>query len=309
MIDAATRLLRPPAWAAALPPNAQGMLLMIAAVSGFAGMTAALKYVSQELPFLVVILVRMAFGIVPLLPWIARNGIGTLRTHRFPLHVARALNGYLALACFVYALTQLSLADVTAIGFARPLWVIVIAALFLGETVGWRRGTATVVGFLGVLVILRPGGHLDPAMLVALLGSFGACMTLILIKMLSTTEPGGRIVFYHQGLSFLIGLAPAVWFWETPTPTQCVWIAVSAFCGTFGHLCFARACKLAEATVIAPMEYTRLVAATALGFALFGELPSIWVVPGTALIAGASLYIARREARLKAAGATGKAVL
>lgn len=297
-----SNLLRPPRWLEALPPNVQGMLLMIAAVSGFAGMTAALKYVAEGLPFLVVIMIRMAFGLLPIVPWIVRNGIGTLHTQRLPLHFARALNGYLALGCFVYALTRLTLADVTAIGFAKPLWVIVVAALVFGERVGWRRGTATVVGFVGVLVILRPAGNFDPAMLVALLGSFGACMTLILVKMLSTTEPPGRIVFYHQGLSFLFGLVPAVLFWETPTPEQLFWIAISAFCGTAGHLCFARACKLAEATVVAPMEYTRLVAATAIGFAVFGELPSIWVVPGTALIAGASLYIARREARLKAKG-------
>ncbi len=304
MIAALQRHLRTPRWFEALNPNIQGMLLMIVAVTGFSGMAAALKFVSLELPFLVVILVRMVFGLLPLAPWVVRNGLSSLRTKRFGLHFARALNGYIALACFVYALGQLTIADVTAIGFARPLWVIPVAAILLGETVGWRRTMATLVGFAGVMVMLRPSGEMDPAMLIALVYSFGACLTLILVKMLSSTEPPARIVFYHQALSFLLGLGPAIYFWETPTLAQCTIIAVSAFCGTAGHLCFARACKLADATVVAPMEYTRLIAAAGIGFVLFGEVPSIWIVPGTALIAGASLYIARREARLARERAT-----
>jgi drug/metabolite transporter (DMT)-like permease len=298
VIAALRARLAEPRWFAALTPNIQGMLLMILAVTGFSGMAAALKYVSQELPFLVVILIRMVFGLMPLAPWVVRNGLAGLRTQRFGLHFARALNGYIALGCFVYALGELTIADVTAIGFARPLWVIPVAALLLGEAVGWRRTLATLVGFAGVLVMLRPGGDTDPAMLVALVYSFGACMTLILVKMLSSSEPPARIVFYHQALSFGLGLGPALYFWQTPTLAQCAIIAVSAFCGTAGHICFARACTLAEATVVAPMEYTRLVAAAGIGLLLFGEVPSLWIVPGTALIAGASLYIARRESQL-----------
>ena len=298
MIAALRRQLRTPRWFEALNPNVQGMLLMIVAVTAFSGMAAAMKFVSLELPFLVVILVRMVFGLLPLAPWVLRNGLSSLRTKRFSLHFVRALNGYIALACFVYALGQLTVADVTAIGFARPLWVIPVAAILLGETVGWRRTLATLVGFAGVIVMLRPSGEMDPAMLVALIYSLGACLTLILVKMLSATEPPARIVVYHQALSFLLGLGPAIYFWETPSLAQCTIIAVSAFCGTAGHLCFARACKLAEATVVAPMEYTRLITAAGIGFMLFDEVPSIWIVPGTALIASASLYIARREARL-----------
>lgn len=282
----------------ALPDSLRAMLWMCAAVLGLTLMEGLLKLAALGLPPLQAITIRMVFGVLMLAPWVWRAGIGSLKTERFATHFWRGLIGYLGLVTFILAATQMPLADVTAISFTRPLWAILIAALLLGERFDIPRGIATAIGFSGVLIMVRPDGAMEAAMLFALAHSVFSALTIIYIRMLSSTEPALRIMVYHQTLSVVFGLVPALYVWETPSAEALLWIAGSALFGTLGHWCFARAAKLGEASVIAPMEYTRLPAAAGIGFLLFAELPTAWTFVGTAVIATSALYIARREGRL-----------
>jgi len=283
--------------------NLRGMLWMMVAVSCFALMAALMKYVSREIPFWVVMAARNTFGVLPLLPWLAREGIRGVRTSRFPMHFVRATNGFVTMTLFMWALTRLPLADVVALSFTRPLWTILIAYAVFGEVAGWHRAWATGVGFVGVLIMARPSGSSDPAVLAALAYGLGGCLTVILVKHLSGGEPAARILFYHQALSLLMTLPFAVFNWQTPALDQFAWIALSAFSGTAGHFALTRACLLAEATLLSPMEYARLPIAALIGWILFAELPgpATWV--GAGVIALSTLYLAwldRREGRLAA---------
>ncbi len=276
------------------------MLWMLFAATMFAAMGAVLKYAAVGLPLAVVVFFRMALTLVPLAPWLARRRWGGVATERLRFHFLRAMVNVCGLGLFIFALTRLTLADITAISFTKPLWVIIVAFVFLGEVVGWRRGTATAIGFLGVLIMVRPAADFDPVMLVALASSFTGCLTLIFVKKLSTTEPPARIVFYYGAFGTLFSTIPALLSWRTPTPDQFFWLCASAVLATLGQLCSARALSLGDATVVAPIEFSKLPVAAVLGFLVFAERPSVWTFVGAGVIFAATFYIARREARLKA---------
>jgi drug/metabolite transporter (DMT)-like permease len=282
----------------ALPDHVKAMLWMSAAVLCLTLMEALLKLAALGLPPMLAITIRMVFGVLMLAPWILRDGIGSLKTSRPGTHFWRGVIGYLGLTCFILAATRIPLADVTAISFTRPLWAILIAAIVLREAFDGRRGLATLIGFSGVLIMVRPDGALEVRALLALGHGFFSGLTIVFVRTLSSTEPPVRIMFYHQALSVVLGLGPALYYWQTPGLESLLWIAGSAVFGTAGHWCFARAAKLGEASVIAPMEYTRLPAAAAIGFWLFAELPTVWTFVGAGVIAAATLYIARRESQL-----------
>jgi drug/metabolite transporter (DMT)-like permease len=276
------------------------MLWMLLAAATLAAMGAVLKYAAVGLPLGVVLFFRMALSLVPLAPWLARCGWVGVATKRLGFHFLRATVNLCGLGLFIFALTRLTLADITAISFTKPLWVIIVAFVILGEVVGWRRGTATVIGFLGVLIMARPAADFDPVMPVALAWSFTGGLTLIFVKKLSTTEPPARIVFYYGAFGTLLSAVPALLTWQTPTPDQFFWLCTSAVLAALGQLCAARALSLGDATVVAPIEFSKLPVAAVLGFLVFAERPSVWTFVGTGVIFAATFYIARREAQIKA---------
>ena len=153
-----------------LTVNVRSMLWMLGAAVSLTVMGALIKYLSQSLPIGVIVFFRMLFALLFFLPWIVGAGIGFVSTKRLGLHLVRSLFGALSVICFVYAISRLILADAFALTYTTPLWMIIFAILFLGESVGLRRGMATVFGFAGVLVIVRPHLSPDPAALEGLFG-------------------------------------------------------------------------------------------------------------------------------------------
>lgn len=285
---------------AGLPPNLRGMLWMFVATSGLVTMGASLKFVSDDLPLATVILWRMVFTMIALSPWLIRHGPRAIETSRLGTHFVRSIISFLSLAGYVLALSLLPLADVTAVGFTKPLWVVLIAMVLLGERIGWHRGLATLAGFGGVLLIARPTSGLDPWLLVATGYAFFGGLSLIWIKRLSTTEPPTRILFYYAFFSILFTIGPALWDWHQPTLVHLAWLAAGGVAGSIGQYAFGRALAVAEATVVAPVDYSRILLAMLIGFALFGETPTWWTLAGAAVIFAATFYIGRRE--VKAAG-------
>ena len=222
-----------------------------------------------------------------------------LRTGRLKLHLSRGVVGSLGMICGTYALIHLPLADVTAIGFTTPLFLIVLAALVLGERVRARRWSATAIGFVGMLVMLRPGdGILEIAALVALLGALAAASVKLLVKQLAVTERPLTIMLYLGLTSVAVTALPAALVWQAPTFAELGWMALAAGLASLAQLCFIRGYRIGEASALAPFEYARLPFAAAYGFLLFAELPDRYTLLGVLLIVGSTLYIARREAQL-----------
>ncbi len=272
---------------------------MLAAVSALTLMFAIVKHLVQELPVFVVAIGRTAFALVLMVPWMMRVGLDGVKTQRPIGHAMRSFLGVAAFVCVVYALSKLLLADAMVLAFTSPLWSIVVSAVILGEIAGLRRIAATVAGFAGVLLIVKPHGGFEPASLIALGSALLTALAMITLKRLSATEPPTRIVFYFFLFGTLMLLVPAIATWQTPTLVQWGWLFAAGLFGAAGQDWLARAYDAAEVTIVAPFDFLRLPIAAVLGFALFDEIPDRWSVLGMGIIVAASLYIARREAEAR----------
>jgi len=191
------------------------------------------------------------------------------------------------------------LATATAVNFTAPLFATLAAGLILREDVRLRRWSAVVLGFVGVLVIMRPGSErLDANLLILLLSSATAAMNNITVKFLARTEPPGRIVALFMLYLTPLSLIPALFVWQWPDPRSFVALIGLGCLGTVAHLSVARALAAADASACAPFEFARLPFAALIGFLWFSEVTDLWTWVGAAIIAGSSIYVAHREAPL-----------
>ena len=283
----------------ALSPNMRGALWLIAGSICFTGVGVLIKLLGRELDSVQIAFFRCLFGTLFVLPLIGRQKFAALRSKRHAGHFWRAALGTVSMVIGFYALTHLTLAAVTSISFTTPLFVIVVAVLFLGEKVRWRRWTATAVGFLGVLVMMRPGqGDLDPVLLVALFGAALTAVAVCLVKSLTGSESSRAmlVLFTLWSTAFLLG--PAIYVWRDPSLWAWIMAAAMGLLATIGQFFVIRAYTEGEATVISPFDYLRLPLSVAAGAWIFAEAPSWWTLAGALIIVASTLYIARREAQL-----------
>ena len=283
------------------PGNLRGAVLMMISGVMFTAMSSLVKDLGTRYDPFQVAFFRCLFGFVVLLPLILPNGGKAFRTRRPVLLTTRGLVGVGAMACMFYGLATLPLADVTAISFGLPLFLIILAVLFLGERVRWRRATATVVGFIGVVVMLRPGqGTIDPAALVVVAGTVLVASATTSVKLLSRTESTLTLLAWFGVISTVAMAIPAALVWQTPTLQDWVLLALVGALGSLGQGIVVRAYTVGEATAVAPFDYVRMIYAIAVGILIFNEWPDAWTLVGALIIVGSALYIARREARLDA---------
>jgi drug/metabolite transporter (DMT)-like permease len=262
----------------------------------FALNDAAVKFLGKTMTPFEIVWVRYVLGLVFLAPVFMHVGIEGLKTQRLHFHIARAVVACTAQVAAYFAIIELMLADATAISFSRPLFQTALAVVILGEVVGRQRWWATAIGFVGVLIMVRPGMAGFQAMSLAAVGAallFG--YSLILIRQMARTEPTSRILFYYHLLGAIFFSAPAIHEWVTPGWTEAGLLFLVGALTTGAMWCFTRAYSQAEASFVGPIEYVRLVYAALLGYLLFTELPDLWTTIGAAIIVGSSLYLARRE--------------
>lgn len=278
---------------------------MVAGAVALSGLTGVIRHVSTELHPFEAAFFRSFFGLAFMLPWLMRTGFRGLRTRRPGLFAFRGLLAVLATLSWFSALTLMPLAEVVALSFTAPLMAAAGAALFLGETVRVRRWSAIVLGFAGVLIMLRPGAEaLSAGALLALLAALAMAVSMLVLKVLSRTESTEAIVTYMVVFLTPASLIAALFFWQTPSPGMWPWlIAMGAF-GTVGHLCLTRAFAMTETTVVLPFDYLRLPFVALIGFAFFAEVPGVTTWIGAGVIAAASAYLAQREATLARAHGT-----
>ena len=288
-------MLSPPV----LSPNVRGVLWMLAAVTALTAMFAVAKHLIRDLPVMEVSLFRMAAALVFYLPWLMRHGIGIMRTERIGTHFMRGFFGATSLFCMMYAVANLILANATVLGFTIPLWTIVLAALFMGERVRLRRTVATVVGFIGMVVVVQPQAGVAPAALVALGGAVLASAAITTMKELTRTEPADRIVVYFLVFGAVILAGPAIYVWQTPSAEQWGWVALLGLFGSSGQTFLTRAYANGEMTIVAPLDFLRVIIAGFIGFFIFDELPDAWAFAGTFVVISSCAYIVWREAMLR----------
>jgi drug/metabolite transporter (DMT)-like permease len=277
------------------PPNVRGAGWIVLAAVVFAVQALIVKILGQRLDSFQVAFFRCLFGLIVLLPFL-RGTTSFFLTGRPWLHVARSVIGVGGTFCGFYAITHLPLATATAISFTRPLFLVVLALLFLGEAVHWRRWTATALGFIGVLIVLRPGtSSFDYAMLIGLLGSFFVADVAVLVKKLSGTERNITILFYFGSITTILSAVPAVLVWQNPADWE--WPLLMAIGGlsSLAQYMMLRGLRIGEASAVMPFDYTRLIFAGLFGFYFFAEVPDLWTLVGVVILIASTFYIAQRE--------------
>ncbi len=284
---------------AGLSGAARGVTWMLLAGINFSLMVATVKWLGAHLDSFQIAFFRCLFGLVMILPFVLSAGAPALRTRHLAMHVLRALFGISAMCAGFYAVTRLPLADVSAMTFTKGMFMMVLAVLFVGERVRWRRWSATAVGFVGVLIMVRPGAAgFQPAMLVALAHAFFAGVVVTLIRRMPMSERPVTLMFYFGLIATPVVFVPAWFVWTPVDGHDLALLALAAALGVAGQACAIHAHRAGEASIVAPFDYTRLLYATALGFLLFGDLPDLWTLAGAGVIVASSLYIVRRELRL-----------
>ena len=282
-----------------LPGNVRGAAWMLLAGVGFTGMSVCIKVAARTMPVFEIVALRAVFALLVISPAIFRAPRGFLRTQRPGAHVLRSLFGICGIATMMLSLLHLDLTLATTLGFTRTLFMIVLAVMFLGEVVRWRRTLATCIGFAGVVVCVQPGAAgFEPWTLVGAVAAIFAAGVTTMVKRLTTTEPPLRILVWSYLIIGLIAPIPAAAIWKTPTIDELIAIALMGVFSAWGSSCMVNSLRVGEATAVAPFEYSRLLFAALVGMLFFAERPSLETLLGAALIVGSTLYIAVREARL-----------
>ncbi len=285
--------------------HARAALLMLGSTLLFALMAVAIRLASAALHTFEIAFFRNFFGLVAALPLLLHHGPSLLRTTQLPRYVWRCVIGVVSMFCGFWAIGHLPLAQAVSLSYSTPIFVTIAAVIFLHEQVRARRWAAVVVGFIGVLVIVRPGsGDFSTGTLVALSAAVLSGVVAIQIKQLSATEPADRIVFYTTLLWVPMSLAPALFVWEWPRGITWLWVFSAGFLGTGGHMLWTRALKLGDVSALTPISFMQLPVVAIFGYLLFDEAVDRWTALGAGIIFVANAYIAHREAQLARCSAT-----
>jgi drug/metabolite transporter (DMT)-like permease len=287
----------------------KAILLKVVAALIFAIMSVLVRYLGEAYPVGQVVFFRSAFAILPVVVIYAlrRELEAAIRMGRPFGHAGRGLTAIGAMFCNFTALARLPVVDATAISFAAPFITVVMSALVLKERVRAYRWSAVIVGFAGVLVMLTP--HLDVAgaaaaeggavgALFGMTGAFFNAASTVQTRHLTKSETTSSIVFYFSLICALAGLCTAPFGWVMPTQTELAALIGTGICGGLGHIVLTESYRWAPASLVAPFDYTAMLWALILGYLAFGELPTVLVFLGAAIIVAAGLFVVWRESRL-----------
>lgn len=284
------------------PEHRVGLAIGLVCLSSFtfALMFAGVKFLDGRYSPLQVLLLRYAIGLLVSLPLVLRAGRRAWTTSRPMAHGIRALYGLVSTVLIFFAVTRMPLATVTALSFSMPLFLTMLSMPLLGEKVGWRRATATAVGFAGVLIVVDPGGELSWVALLAITSALFYALAVTAVRQLSTSEPAVCIYVYYSLANVVICGLAMPWLWTPPTVVDWgVFLLIGAL-GAGAQYCFLVAYRNAPASIIAPFDYSQILFALLIGFLVWGELPTAQSFLGGAIIVGSGIFIWWRESRLAA---------
>ena len=264
----------------------------------FVGVTVAVRYLGTSMNPVQAAFIRYCFGIVLILPLVSRAGVMSLDRDRLGFHALRGLVHGGGVILWFLAMSRIPISEVTALGFTTPIFVTLGAAAFLSERLKPYRVAAVLIGFIGALLILRPGLRVIDIGALAQLGAapLFAC-SYLMAKSATRREASSMIVVLLSVFCTLTLALPALLVWRTPTLEESLLLGLTALLATSGHYCMTRALEAAEVSAVQPFTFLQLVWATILGLILFDETPDVWIWIGGAVIVGSATWMAQQEVR------------
>lgn len=282
----------------ALPPNMRGILWIMAAGVVLTVMSAIIKSLGTRIPVLEILFIRQVVMSAMLAPRILRNPVAAFATPNLKLHLLRVALSVVAMAAGFTAIVHLPLADAVAVSFSKSFFVTIFAMLILHEVVTRQRWIAVLMGFLGVVIMVRPSADgLDPYAALGLLSAACVGLIMVIIRKLAQREPLGTVLTYQAvGVGVVFAL-PALWLWVPPTAEEWPLLILVGVLSAIGQSFNFNGFRVGEATAVASADYLRLVYAAALGVVIFGEWPTVHALLGAALIIGTTGFAIRSEKR------------
>ena len=268
-----------------------GSLFVLLGEFFFVCMGMTIKVLSESIPSENLVFFRNLFALFVLIPLLMSGGFSDLKTSVPWMHVLRSLSGVLAMYCFFYAISHIQLADAMLLKLTGPLFIPLIAYLWIQESIHSKTIAAILLGFIGVTIILQPGGEMHTAALVGLIGGALAAFAKVAIRKMSITEPTTRIVFYFALFSAVFSVIPVYLNWHTPTSEQWFGLVLLALVATGGQLCLTHAYRLAPASQIGPFTYSSVVFAAIAGWLFWDETLLATTLFGGALVISAGLML------------------
>ena len=270
---------------------------MVAGGLLFVAVTVLVRHLGSDMPAVEAAFIRYSIGVVLLLPMLWRMRWRGIRPGSFKLYFFRGMLHGAAVMLWFFAMARIPLSEVTAIGFSTPVFTALGAILIFREQVKTRRMMAIAAGFVGTLVILRPGFHaIEAGSLAQLIAAFGFAGSFLLAKQMTQRDSSADILVMLTIFCTLALLPGAIYYWRQPTLVEIGWLALVAVFATAGHYAITRAIGYAPLTVTQPLAFLQLVWAIIFGYWLFDEIPDSWVIFGALLIVGSVSYLAHREA-------------
>jgi len=276
----------------------RGALWMGGAVLSFSLMAIAVRELLRTMGSFEILFLRSVVALAIMCAVVAYLGTERLRTRRFGLHVLRNLFHLSGQYCWVYSIAMLPLAMVFAIEFTMPVWAAVLAVLLMGERLNHARIVMLALGLVGILIILKPGIEaVPPAALIMLLGSFAYAATMIGTKQLAKTDSAVAVLFWMSLIQLPLTLVPALGEWAAPRLADLPWVLAVGATGLSAHLCLTRSLRIADATLVIPIDFLRLPLIAVVGMVFYGEPLQPSILIGAAVIFAGTYYSIRRESR------------
>ena len=274
--------------------------LAIASTLTAALMASCVKFLSSDLNPFIICFYRCLLGLIFLLPFVARNKFQALKSNNIKLQFTRSMINIVSMICWFSALGMMQLEKATALGFTTPLFTTVLAVFFLGEIIRLHRTAALILGFIGILVIIRPGYiPFEYGALLMLIASLSFSFVLILVKRLSGIDTNLTIIFYHLLFMTPVFFIMSLFFWESITFNQLLIFSILGIAGLLSHWCMTQSLKMSDTTFVMPLQFTKLIWVSLIGFFIFSEMPDFWTWIGGVIIFVSVIYITYRESFIK----------
>ena len=272
-------------------------LLAIGATLFGSFMGAGVKLLSNDLHPIIICFYRCLMGLIIITPFVAANNFKAIKSSNTKLQLIRAGVNIVSMICWFTAIGIMHFEKATALGFTTPLFTTVLAVIVLGEVIRFHRTAALILGFIGIIIIIRPGYlPFEYGTLLMLAASLSFSFVLIFVKKLSATDSSITIIFYHLLFMTPVFFILSLFFWETINLNQLIIFVFMGASGLLSHWCLAQAFKFSDTTFVMPLQFTKLIWASLIGLFIFAEQPDIWTWIGGIVIFISVVYITYREA-------------
>ncbi len=272
-------------------------LLAIGATFFGSFMGAGVKFLSDDLHPIIICFYRSLMGLILITPFVVRNNFKALHTKNMRLQIFRASINIISMICWFSAIGMMHFEKATALGFTTPLFTTVLAVVVLGEVIRFHRTAALLLGFIGIIIIIRPGYvPFEFGTVLMLVASFSFSFVLIFVKKLSATDSSLTIIFYHLLYMTPVFFILSLFYWENINLNQLIIFILMGASGLLSHWCLAQAFKMSDTTFVMPLQFTKLIWASLIGLFIFAEQPDIWTWIGGVIIFISVVYITYREA-------------